>query len=114
MGLLSKPPRCQIPAERLTIAFPTLRKVRKEKGKYQSPGLAVCSQINGKRSLPLHPLHKAHQFRKYDREGRAVINSSPTDIPPPGGWGLLGLWRGPSFPVVELNSSIHVCLGPSS
>lgn len=55
MGLLSKPPRCQIPAERLTIAFPTLRKVRKEKRKYQSPGLAVCSQINGKRLPPTPP-----------------------------------------------------------
>lgn len=83
MGLLSKPPRCQIPAERLTIAFPTLRKVRKEKEKYQSLGLAVCSQINGKRLPPTPPLHKAHQFRKYDREGRAVINSSPTDVTPP-------------------------------
>lgn len=98
MGLLSKPPRCQIPAERLTIAFPTLRKVRKEKGKYQSPGLAVCSQINGKRSLPLHPLHKAHQFRKYDREGRAVINSSPTDITPPRGLGSSGSLEGSFIP----------------
>lgn len=55
MGLLSKPPRCQIPAERLTIAFPT-------------------------------------QFRKYDREGRAVINSSPTDVTPRAGvfWGSGG------------------------
>lgn len=58
MGLLSKPPRCQIPAEPLTIAprglrrFPTLRKVREERRKYQSPRLVVCSQINGKR-LPL-------------------------------------------------------------
>lgn len=87
MGLLSKPPRCQIPAEPLTIAprglhrFPTLRKVRKEKRKYQSPRLAICSQINGKR-LPLTaPPNLAHQFRKYDiGEGTTVINNSSSDI----------------------------------
>lgn len=93
MGLLSKPPRCQIPAEPLTIAprglhsFPTLRKVRKEKRKYQSPRLAVCSQINGKR-LPLTaPPNLAHQFREYDiGEGKVVINNSSSDF-------IFSAWR---------------------
>lgn len=61
MGQLSKPLRCQIPAEPLTIAprgldcFPHTEKSEKRKAKYQSPRLAVCSQINGKCSLLLHP-----------------------------------------------------------
>lgn len=58
MGLLSKPPRCQIPADAAQsprgLRFPILRAGRKERRKSQSPRLAVCSQINGKRP-PSHP-----------------------------------------------------------
>lgn len=67
MGLLSKPLACQIPAETLTITphklhcFPTLRKVRKEKLKYQPLRLAVGSHINDQPALLMQRLELVTQ-----------------------------------------------------
>lgn len=86
--------------------FPTLRKVRKEKRKFQSPRLAVCSQINGKRLLltALPPPSLAPGPGDMTQGGEASYYDSPSDftfsteLPPPTAlvpqeppaWGLVG------------------------